>query len=116
MSAETSAFGRDQFSVEKVYNVNTSTPISPQIRVIFLTELMPSLCPANRGNLLLLAHRPLPSIIMAICLGICPRDKRFFISLSIIDTRKMRAKLLHPLSLSKVHDLIIFSSNFHSKT
>src|SRR5690606_39498009 len=31
--------------------------------------LAPSLCPTVLGSPLLLAHRPFPSIIMAICLG-----------------------------------------------
>ena len=59
ISKETSCSGRFQFSVEKPYTVRALIPISA-----------PARCPMERGMPLRLAHRPLPSIIIATCCGI----------------------------------------------
>src|SRR5699024_11107421 len=56
-------------SVENAYNVNTLTLYLTAARTILCTTVMPSLCPAIRGRPFLLAHRPLPSMIIATCFG-----------------------------------------------
>src|SRR5690606_15852678 len=70
INAVTSNFGLFQFSVEKAYSVRCFTPISAAPSTTLFTEVTPFLCPKTLGCLCCFAHLPLPSIIMAMCLGI----------------------------------------------
>ena len=65
-----SSFGLFQFSVEKANNVKFGILSSAHASTIFFTAFLPSLCPNSLLRPLFLAHRPLPSIITAICFGI----------------------------------------------
>lgn len=40
-----------------------------QVLTMTLTDSLPTRCPSSRGKSRLLAHRPLPSIIIAMCAG-----------------------------------------------
>ncbi|CUS92746.1 hypothetical protein JGI8_01724 [Candidatus Kryptonium thompsonii] len=61
-------------SIEIENQVKYFTPSCAHASTTSLTDLIPSLCPATLGNPLFLAHRPFPSIIIAMCLGISPLD------------------------------------------
>src|SRR5690554_4779980 len=69
MRAETSSFGRRQFSLEKANRVSTSTPSRAQVSTTALTASTPALCPATPVNRRAFAHRLLPSMIIATCRG-----------------------------------------------
>ena len=74
ISKETSCSGRFQFSVEKPYTVRALIPISSAAITISFNTSAPARCPMERGMPLRLAHRPLPSIIIATCCGIILRS------------------------------------------
>lgn len=63
--AETSLLGLFQFSWEKVNRVSTRIPNSPAAFTTLFTAFTPALWPAVRGSPRLLAHLPLPSMMMA---------------------------------------------------
>ncbi len=67
MRASTSWRGRFQFSEEKAYKVRYGIWRSIQACAIARTDSAPALCPSTLGSPLCLAHRPLPSIMIAIC-------------------------------------------------
>src|SRR5690554_869324 len=69
MRAETSSFGRRQFSLENANRVSTSTPSRAQVSTTALTASTPALCPATPLSRRDFAHRLLPSMIMATCRG-----------------------------------------------
>ena len=69
MRARTSVSGLPQFSLLKANKVSTSMPLSLQPFSAERTASTPARCPAGTGSPRRLAHRPLPSIIMAICRG-----------------------------------------------
>ena len=70
ISKLTSFFGRFQFSVEKAKSVRNFIFFLAASSTISLTVSAPRVCPANLSFPTFFAQRPLPSIIMAICLGI----------------------------------------------
>ena len=61
----TSAGGRDQFSVENEYTVNSSMPSSAASRRRALTVSAPALWPSLTGMPRARAQRPLPSVMIA---------------------------------------------------
>ena len=61
----TSVGGRDQFSVEKEYTVNSSIPSSAASRRRALTVSAPAECPSLTGSPWARAQRPLPSVMIA---------------------------------------------------
>lgn len=65
----TSCFGLPQFSWEKAYIVRYWTPICVAVLTTCLIESTPYLCPTVRWLPWDSAHRPLPSIMIAMCLG-----------------------------------------------
>ena len=65
----TSLRGLFQFSTENAYKVRTLIPNSADPSITSRTALMPARCPATRGKPRFRAHRPLPSMMMAICSG-----------------------------------------------
>ena len=65
ISASTSSFGRDQFSVENEYTVSSRTPNSAASRRRALTVSAPAWCPATGGSPRCLAQRPFPSVMIA---------------------------------------------------
>src|SRR6185437_2987906 len=69
MSAPTSVFGRFQFSDENAKSVRLARPMLLAARTTSRTAETPATWPASRGKCRLRAHRPLPSMIMATCLG-----------------------------------------------
>src|SRR5690242_407366 len=73
MSASTSRRGRFQFSIENVYSVRTSTPSATQPLTASRTDSRPARWPIRRGTPRAFAQRPLPSMMMATCLGRLPR-------------------------------------------
>jgi len=73
MSPLTSSGGRRQFSLENANSVRTSIPSSAQWRTVALTGLIPARCPLIRGNARCRAQRPFPSMMMAMCRGLCSR-------------------------------------------
>src|SRR5438132_7668559 len=69
MRASTSSSGRSQFSVENAYKDRKEIPILRLISTIARTDVLPRRCPSMRLLPRNLAQRPLPSIMMATCLG-----------------------------------------------
>jgi hypothetical protein len=67
----TSCLGRRQFSLLKANKVKASISLLAQARTIPRTASTPARCPAIRGNCRCSAHRPLPSMIIAIWRGSC---------------------------------------------
>src|SRR6185437_8675255 len=64
----TSAVGRCQLAAEKAYRVSVSTPRRAAAVTMASTVFAPARCPALRGRLRRAAQRPLPSMMMAICI------------------------------------------------
>src|SRR5690349_2035447 len=69
MRLATSTEGRCQFSLENANSVSACTPRRAHSSMHMRTGRTPSLCPAWRGRPRLSAQRPLPSMMMAMCLG-----------------------------------------------
>ena len=69
MRSRISDGGRDQFSALKEKMVRNEMPISPAARTVLRNASTPRRCPSLRGNPRADAQRPLPSMIMATCLG-----------------------------------------------
>src|SRR5690606_5998231 len=69
ISAPTSSSGRPQFSEEKANRVSAPIPRSRQKSMQMLTARAPARWPTARGRLRRAAHRPLPSMMMAMCRG-----------------------------------------------
>src|SRR5439155_19359978 len=73
MSVLISARGRFQFSTENAYSVSTSMPSRADVSTTSRTESMPARWPSTRGRCRCAAHRPLPSIMIAMCAGSCSK-------------------------------------------
>src|SRR5690242_8664919 len=69
MSAPTSVLGRFQFSDEKAKSVRLPRQMLLAARTTSRTAATPATWPASRGRCRLRAHLPLPSMMMATCLG-----------------------------------------------
>ena len=69
ISSRISAAGRDQFSALKEKIVKKPMPRSPAARTVRRSASTPRRCPSPRGNPRAAAQRPLPSMMMATCLG-----------------------------------------------
>jgi hypothetical protein len=65
----TSCWGRRQFSVEKAYSVKYWTPYSTQPSMIVRMFSVPARWPASRGRPRCFAHRPFPSMMIAMWAG-----------------------------------------------
>ena len=65
----TSSAGRPQFSLEKAKSVSASTSRRAHASTHMRTGLSPARCPAGRGRARAAAQRPLPSMVIAMCLG-----------------------------------------------
>lgn len=61
--------GRNQFSEEKAKTVSARMPQRQESLMISLRDLYPASWPAETGKPLSRAHRELPSMMMATCLG-----------------------------------------------
>src|SRR5258705_12151237 len=69
ISSVISAGGRDQFSELKEKIVRKSMPRSPAARPVLRSASTPRRWPSTRGSPRAAAQRPLPSMMMATCLG-----------------------------------------------
>ena len=84
MRADTSSSGLFQFSVEKVYSVRYLTPNRTHSDVIRRTVSTPAWCPKLRSLPRSAAQRPLPSIMMATCVGIRFMSSSLFIVVFVV--------------------------------
>ena len=69
MNKSTSHFGRLQFSVEKANNVKLEIPNLALVSTVTRTDFVPFSWPKALSKPFCFAQRPLPSIIIARCLG-----------------------------------------------
>src|SRR5260370_23300025 len=69
MRKSISVLGRRQFSTENAYSVSASIFNRAQVSIVVRADCVPERCPAMRGRCRFCAHRPLPSMITATCLG-----------------------------------------------
>src|SRR5689334_22291811 len=69
MRKRTSSGERRQFSVENAYADTVDTPTSIAPCNTSINDASPARCPSVRGRPRACAHRPLPSITIATCLG-----------------------------------------------
>src|SRR5688572_21153280 len=73
MRLPTSTAGRCQFSLEKANNVSAPILRRAHSSMHMRTGRTPSLCPAWRGRPRASAQRPLPSMMIAMCVGMLTR-------------------------------------------
>src|SRR4030042_6407486 len=101
----TSSCGILQFSLENEYTVRYFIPTSLHKVTIFFNVSAPFLWPTIRGKPLFRAHLPLPSIIIAIWIGIL----FFFISLRVGD---LKGAIIEEINLKTCslhfHDFFFF--------
>ncbi len=98
-----STFGRSQFSVEKANTVSTSMPHFCDSFTTSFRARTPASWPTVAGHPCLSAHRELPSIIIATCLGI--RDGSSSVGNSRISTASQEASALTPAQPTERHRL-----------
>jgi len=98
-----STFGRSQFSVEKANTVSTSMPHFCDSFTTSFRARTPASWPTLAGHPCLSAHRELPSIIIATCLGI--RDGSSSVGNSRISTASQQASALTPAQPTERHRL-----------
>lgn len=91
-----STFGRSQFSVEKANTVSTSMPHFCDSFTTSFRARTPASWPTLAGHPCLSAHRELPSMIIATCLGI--RDGSSSVGNSRMSTALQQARALTPLA------------------
>ncbi len=98
-----STFGRSQFSVEKANTVSTSMPHFCDSFTTSFSARTPASWPTVAGHPCLSAHRELPSIIIATCLGI--RDGSSSVGNSRISTASQEASASTPAQPTERHRL-----------